>query len=77
MSFEADRGPGAEITEDQRAAGPRRRSMMLWVLGVLVMIAVVPIVLVGYNISKELEADLAANQKELQLNKGALIRDDF
>lgn len=65
-----DRGP-------RKSAGGRRHSMMLSVLAILVLVAVVPIVLMGYNLAQDLEGDLAATQKEFQLSKGKAIRDDI
>ena len=53
----------------------RRPSMMLSVLAMLVLVAVGPIALMGYKITTELETDLTANQKELQLEKATSIQE--
>ncbi len=69
-------GPG-EVREAETKDVVRRRSMMLSLLAVLVFVAVGPIALMGYKITAELEGDLIANQKELQLEKATSIQEDL
>ncbi|MEM7247088.1 MAG: HD domain-containing phosphohydrolase [Acidobacteriota bacterium] len=56
---------------------PKRGSMMPWVLAILVFTAVVPTILVGYEIASDVQLDLDSNQKELQLERGTRLGEDI
>ena len=54
----------------------RRQSLVLTVLAVLSFVALVPLVLMGWQVAASLSTDLEANQKEIQLDKAKTIGEE-